>query len=85
MKNVCIIGSGSWGCALAIHAAKIGHNVKIWSFAQKEADLINKERKCIFLPMATMPENIYCTTDIKEAARMAEIRKRDGRNGTHRK
>lgn len=48
MKNVCIIGSGSWGCALAIHAAKIGHNVKIWSFAQKEADLINKERKCIF-------------------------------------
>lgn len=43
MKNVCIIGSGSWGCALAIHAAKIGHNVKIWSFAQKEADLINKE------------------------------------------
>ena len=44
MKNVCIIGSGSWGCALAIHAAKIGHNVKIWSFAQKEADLINKER-----------------------------------------
>ena len=67
MKNICIIGSGSWGCALAIHAAKMGHNVKIWSFAQEEANLINKERKCMFLPMATMPENIYCTTDIKEA------------------
>ena len=73
MKNVCIIGSGSWGCALAIHAAKIGHNVKIWSFAQKEADLINKERKCIFLQMATMPENIYCTTDIKEAVEGSDI------------
>ena len=73
MKNVCIIGSGSWGCALAIHAAKIGHNVKIWSFAQKEADLINKERKCIFLPMAKMPENIYCTTDIKEAVEGSDI------------
>ena len=45
MKNICIIGSGSWGCALAIHAAKMGHNVKIWSFAQEEANLINKERK----------------------------------------
>ena len=67
MKNISIIGSGSWGSALAIHAAKMGHNVKMWSFAQEEADLINKERKCIFLPMATMPENIYCTTDIKEA------------------
>lgn len=48
MKNICIIGSGSWGCALAIHAAKMGHNVKIWSFAQEEANLINKERKCMF-------------------------------------
>ena len=67
MKNICLIGSGSWGCALAIHAAKMGHNVKIWSFAQEEADLINNEKKCKFLPMATMPDNIYCTTDIKEA------------------
>ena len=54
MKNVCIIGSGSWGCALAIHAAKIGHNVKIWSFAQEEADFINNERKCMFLPIGIL-------------------------------
>ncbi len=67
MKNICIIGSGSWGCALAIHSAKIGHNVKLWSFSEEEAKIINNERKCKFLPMATMPENIVCTTDIKEA------------------
>lgn len=73
MKNICIIGSGSWGCALAIHAAKIGHNVKIWSFEQEEADIINKDRKCKFLPMATMPEQIYCTTDIKEAVEGSDI------------
>ena len=40
MKNICIIGSGSWGCALAIHAAKMGHNVKLWSFLQEEAYLL---------------------------------------------
>ncbi len=73
MKNICIIGSGSWGCALAIHAAKQGHNVKIWSFDQEEADIINKQRKCKFLPMATMPENIYCTTDIREAVEQTDI------------
>lgn len=73
MKNICVIGSGSWGCALAIHAAKIGHNVKIWSFEQEEADIINKDRKCKFLPMATMPEQIYCTTDIKEAVEGSDI------------
>lgn len=67
MKKICIIGSGSWGVALAIHAAKTGNEVKIWSFSQEEADLINHERKCKFLPEAVIPEGIICTTDIEEA------------------
>lgn len=67
MKNVAIIGSGSWGVALAIYLAKLGNNVKIWSFMKEEADLINNERKCKFLPNAEIPENIMCTTDYKEA------------------
>ena len=67
MKNICIIGSGSWGTALAIHLAKLGHNVKVWSFMQEEADLINKEKKCKFLPQAVIPEGVVCTTDFKEA------------------
>ena len=28
MKNIAIIGSGSWGVALAIHLAKLGNNIK---------------------------------------------------------
>ena len=32
MNNIAIIGSGSWGVALATHLANMGHNVKIWSF-----------------------------------------------------
>ncbi len=67
MKNICIIGSGSWGVALAIHAAKVGNKVKLWSFSQKEADLINHERKCKFLPEALIPDNVVCTTNIEEA------------------
>ena len=47
MKKIAVIGSGSWGVALGIHLAKIGHNVKIWSFLQEEADLINNEKKSI--------------------------------------
>jgi len=67
MKNISIIGSGSWGVALAMHLANLGNNVKIWSFAQEEADLINNERKCKFLPKIEIPENIMCTTSFKEA------------------
>lgn len=67
MKNICIIGSGSWGVALAIHAAKMGNKVKIWSFAEEEADLINNEKRCKFLPDVVIPDGVVCTTNIEEA------------------
>ena len=73
MKNISIIGSGSWGSALAIHLAKLGNNVKMWSFLEEEAELINKQRKCKFLPEATMPQNIICTTDFKVAIEKTEM------------
>ena len=67
MRNIGIIGSGSWGVALAIHLARQGHNVKLWSFSQDECDLINNERKCKFLPKVELPDGIKCTTLYKEA------------------
>ena len=73
MKNICIIGSGSWGSALAINLGLIGHNIKIWSFNEEEKELINKERKCKFLPNAQIPENVYCTTSFEEAIEGTEI------------
>lgn len=73
MKNIAIIGSGSWGVALAIHLANMGHNVKIWSFAKEEADLINNEKKCMFLPKATIPNNVKCSLDFKEVIEDSEI------------
>lgn len=73
MKNIAIIGSGSWGVALGIHLAKLGNKIKIWSFMQEEADLINNERKCKFLPEVTLPEGIYCTTSYEEAIKESEI------------
>ena len=73
MKKISVIGSGSWGVALAIHLAKLGNEVKIWSFMQEEADLINNEKKCKFLPEITIPEGIVCTTSYEEAIKDTEI------------
>lgn len=67
MKKIAIIGSGSWGVALAIHLAKLGHNVKMWSYSQDECELINKEKVCKFLPNSEIPEGVFCTTSYKEA------------------
>ena len=73
MKNIAIIGSGSWGVALAVHLAKLGNNVKIWSFLEEERDIINNEKKCKFLPGLELPENIYCSTDFEEVLKDCEF------------
>lgn len=64
--NIAIIGSGSWGVALAVHLASLGHNIKIWSFMEEERDLINNKRKCKFLPGLNLPKNIQCSTNFEE-------------------
>lgn len=71
--NIAIIGSGSWGVALAIHLASIGNNVKIWSFMEEERDLINNERKCKFLPGVELSENISCSTDFEEVIKDSKM------------
>ena len=73
MKKIAIIGSGSWGVALGIHLAKLGNEVRIWSFAKEEADLINNEKKCMFLPKVTIPEGISCTLSYEQAIKDADF------------
>jgi len=73
MKNICIIGSGSWGSALAINLGKMGHNIKMWSFNEQEKDLINNEKRCKFLPNIKFPENVYCTNSFEEAIKESDI------------
>ena len=73
MKNIAIIGSGSWGVALAIHLAKNGHKIKIWSYEKEEADLINNQRKCKFLPNVEIPDNIECKLDYEEVTKGADL------------
>lgn len=72
MKNIAIIGSGSWGVALGIHMAKLGHNIKIWSFLEEEANLINNEHKCKFLPEITISNNIVATQNFEECLKDAD-------------
>ena len=73
MKKITIIGSGSWGIALAVHLAKLGNEIKVWSFSEEEMNIINKEKRCKFLPDLHIPEGITCTTSYKEAIEGSEI------------
>lgn len=73
IKNISVIGSGSWGVALAILLHKNGHNVKLWSYSEEEARIINEEHKCKFLPYVKVPEGIVCYNDIGESMNCSEI------------
>lgn len=62
MKTVAVIGSGSWGTALAIQLHTAGNKVILWSFKEEEATAIlseheNKE----FLPGIKIPSDIVVT------------------------
>lgn len=67
MKSIAIIGSGSWGAAIAIHLAKNGNKVKLWAFSEEDINHIKQNHECRFLPGVKIPESVECTLDYKEA------------------
>ena len=73
MKKIAVIGSGSWGVALANHLAKLGNKVDIWSFSEEEAEEINKDRKTRFLPELKIHENITCLLDFEKTIKDSEL------------
>ena len=63
MAEIGVIGSGSWGTALALVLNKNGHHVTIWSYLKEEADEIRKNPSK--LPGVHIPEEIEITTDLQ--------------------
>ena len=71
-KNIAVVGSGSWWMAISNHLAEMGNNVKVWSFTEEEKNLINNERKCMFIPDMVLDEKIYCSNDVVEVVKDAD-------------
>jgi len=63
MAHIAIIGSGVWGSAFAIHLARIGLEVRVWSRSQ--AEHLTKTRQHPLLP-AKYPESIEFSADIEQ-------------------
>lgn len=74
MKKISVIGSGSWGTALAVMLDKYGHDVTIWSWQEEEARHIREDGEHKeFLPGVPIRKEIKIVTSPKEAVEGADI------------
>ena len=73
MSRTAVIGSGTWGSALAILLSHNGHEVTVWSAFQEEIDSFLATRKHVNLPGAVFPDSIMFTSDLEKAMADKEI------------
>ncbi|MDQ6651487.1 MAG: NAD(P)-dependent glycerol-3-phosphate dehydrogenase [Acidobacteriota bacterium] len=72
--RVAVIGAGSWGTALAIMAARKGHDVYLWSRNAAVVDSINLHHvNSLYLTDTEIPNNVRATKDIAEAVRETDL------------
>ena len=68
MKNIGIIGAGSWGTALAVNLARNNHKVTIWSIMEDEIKMLQEHREHLDkLPGIKLDESMQFTTDLETA------------------
>jgi glycerol-3-phosphate dehydrogenase (NAD(P)+) len=68
MKRIAIIGAGSWGTALAVVAARAGHNVFLWSRNFEVVSSIAERRvNSRYLTSTSIPGTVTATGDISAA------------------
>ena len=72
--KVGVLGSGSWGTAIAALLAKKGHSVTMWSFEdQVVQDVLLKRENTKYLPGVLLPESLTITNSIPQAVSEAEV------------
>jgi glycerol-3-phosphate dehydrogenase (NAD(P)+) len=62
--KISVLGAGAWGTALAIQAARAGHDVQLWARdAQAVAQMRATRRNAAYLPDSPLPEALGLTAD----------------------
>ena len=77
MASVGVIGSGTWGTALAILLNGNGHKVQLWSAVPAEVESLSVNRKHPNLGDTPIPEAIEITGDLRSVGPVRAIRLRE--------
>ena len=74
MKNILVLGAGSWALGISILLSDNGHNVTVWSAVPEEIAILEKDHENPkFLPGVKIPESIELTTDLGAAVKDKDI------------
>jgi glycerol-3-phosphate dehydrogenase (NAD(P)+) len=74
MKEIAVVGAGSYGTALALVAARSGNRVRLWAHDPEIARTLQSERQNpVYLPGFTLPDAVAPTNDLAEALADAEL------------
>lgn len=73
MAHIGVIGSGSWGIALASLLYHQGNQITVWSAIETEIEELNRTRRLGTLPELKLPEDMIFTADLKEAMEEKEL------------
>jgi len=66
--RIGVIGSGSWGTALAVHLAHTGHDVRLWARdAALASSMASSRENTTYLPGIALPPVLLPTNDIAAA------------------
>jgi glycerol-3-phosphate dehydrogenase (NAD(P)+) len=73
-KNICIVGDGGWGTALAVVLFNNGHNVTVWGPFPGYIKTITRSRvNRNFLPGVRLPAGIKWTSNRRAAVTGADV------------
>ena len=73
MAKIGVIGSGTWGTAIAVLLNNNGQKVDLWSAIPAEIEEMKETLKHKNLPEVTLPETICYTTDLEAAMEDKDI------------
>ncbi len=62
--RIAVLGAGSWGTALAVHAARLHDDVRLWGRSAETAERLERERENPrYLPGLTFPRNLRVSAE----------------------
>ena len=64
--KITVLGSGTWGTALAMLLEKNGHSVILWSFFEEEIEELRKNHTHKYLKNSQISENIVLTSNLDQ-------------------